>query len=200
MRQLDIEGAWLYTPRIFEDDRGRFLEFFSARAQATATGSAPVVAQGNCIVSATGAIRGIHFTDVPPGQAKHVTCVRGTVLDVVVDVRVGSPTFGRWQAIELDDRENRAVYLAEGLGHAVMAVGGEATVVYLCSTPYAPGHDRTVHPLDPAIGIAWPAGVRPILSPRDGDAPTLAEAARQGLLPRYDRCPRPSFESHRITI
>ena len=101
-------------------------------------------------------MRGIHFADVPPGQAKYVTCVRGAVLDVVVDVRVGSPTFGRWDAVRLDDRERRALYIAEGLGHAFCALEADSTVVYLCNDVYRPGSEHGVHPLDPALGIAWP--------------------------------------------
>ncbi|MFC7717548.1 dTDP-4-dehydrorhamnose 3,5-epimerase family protein [Nonomuraea recticatena] len=112
----------------------------------------------------------------------------GEVLDVVVDVRVGSPTFGRWEAVALDERSRRSLYLAEGLGHAFMALSERATVVYLCSEPYAPGREHGIHPLDPDLGIAWPDGVEPLLSPKDAAAPSLAQAAEQGLLPSYDDC------------
>ena len=132
-------------------------------------------------------VRGIHFADVPPGQAKYVTCVSGAVLDVVVDIRVGSPTFGDWEAVRLDDTDRRAVYLAEGLGHGFCALTGGATVAYLCSATYRPGHEHGIHPLDPELGITWPAGA-PALSAKDADAPTLAQARAAGLLPRYDAC------------
>ena len=89
--------------------------------------------QANCSVSAAGVLRGIHFADVPPGQAKYVTCARGAVLDVVVDIRVGSPTFGPWDSVLLDDVDRRAIYLAEGLGHAFLSLEDDSTVVYLCS-------------------------------------------------------------------
>ena len=89
-------------------------------------------------MSAKGVVRGIHFSDVPPGQAKYVTCVAGAVLDVVVDIRVGSPTFGRWDSVLLDDVDRRQIYLGEGLGHAFMSLADGSTVVYLCSTAYAP--------------------------------------------------------------
>jgi dTDP-4-dehydrorhamnose 3,5-epimerase len=133
-------------------------------------------------------LRGIHFADVPPGQAKYVTCVRGAVLDVVVDIRVGSPTYAQWEAVRLDEDTRRAVFLAEGLGHAFMALTDDATVVYLCSTGYAPKREHGVHPLDPALGIAWPEGIEPVLSPKDAEAPSLAEAERSGLLPTYADC------------
>ena len=125
---------------------------------------------------------------MPPGQAKYVTCVSGEILDVVVDLRTGSPSFGRWEAVNIDAETRRAVYMAEGLGHAFMALSDQATVVYLCSTPYAPGREHGVHPLDPAIGIAWPADVELVLSQKDAAAPTMAEAERAGLLPGYQAC------------
>src|SRR5208282_5130873 len=109
-------------------------------------------------------------------------------LDVIVDVRVGSPGYGRWEAVRLDDAERRAVFLSEGLGHAFTALSDEATVVYLCSTGYAPGREHGVHPLDPAIGIAWPADADPVLSDKDAAAPTLEQARRDGLLPAYADC------------
>jgi dTDP-4-dehydrorhamnose 3,5-epimerase len=130
----------------------------------------------------------VHFSDVPPGQAKYVTCVRGAVLDVIVDLRVGSPAFGQWEAVRLDDDTRHAVFLAEGLGHAFMALTDDAAVVYLCSTGYAPEREHGVNPLDPQLGIAWPANIPPLLSPKDAQAPSLAEAERSGMLPSYETC------------
>ena len=181
-------GAWAFAPRIYSDDRGSFAELFRAGEFSGDIGHRLDVAQVNCSVSRRGVIRGIHFADVPPGQAKYVTCVSGEVLDVVVDLRTGSPSFGRWEAVTLDAEARRAVYVAEGLGHAFMALNDQATVVYLCSTPYAPGRERGVHPLDAAIGIPWPTGVEPVMSQKDATAPTIAEAERAGLLPSYQAC------------
>jgi dTDP-4-dehydrorhamnose 3,5-epimerase len=130
----------------------------------------------------------VHFADVPPGQAKYISCVSGAVLDVIVDIRTGSPSYGRWEAVRLDDVDRRAVYIAEGLGHAFMALSEQATVMYLCSTGYAPGREHGVHALDPALGINWPSGVPPVLSAKDAAAPTLEEARREGLLPSYADC------------
>jgi dTDP-4-dehydrorhamnose 3,5-epimerase len=183
---LSVEGAYVFAPKIHGDERGAFLESFRADALQQVTGRPLHVAQTNTSVSAAGTVRGIHFADVPPGQAKYVTCTTGSVLDVVVDIRVGSPTFGEWDSVLLDDRTRKAVFVGEGLGHAFMALEDRATVTYLCSAPYAPGREHGVHPLDPAIGIEWPPDLAPLLSPKDSAAPSLAEAERQGLLPRYD--------------
>lgn len=191
MDPLGIDGAWVYTPQLHQDDRGSFLEAFRGAEFAAGLGYRLDVAQVNCSVSRRGVLRGIHYADVPPGQAKYVTCVSGAILDVVVDLRVGSPGFGKWEAVRLDDAARRAVFLSEGLGHAFMALTDQATVLYLCSTPYAPGREHGVHPLDPALGIAWPlteAEGTPLLSPKDEAAPTMEEAKRDGRLPRYDDC------------
>ena len=190
MDPLGIEGAWVFTPRVHSDDRGSFAETFRAAEFAADLGYRLDVAQVNCSVSRRGVIRGIHYADVPPGQAKYVTCVAGAILDVIVDLRTDSPTFGKWEAVQLDAGTRRAVFLGEGLGHAFTALTDGATALYLCSTPYAPGREHGVHPLDPAIGIAWPAddGWEPVLSEKDAAAPTLADALRSGQLPRYQDC------------
>jgi dTDP-4-dehydrorhamnose 3,5-epimerase len=188
MEPLGIEGAWVYTPRIDRDDRGSFLENFRGGEVAADLGYRLDVAQVNCSVSRRGVIRGVHFADVPPGQAKYVSCVRGAILDVVVDLRVGSPGFGVWEAVRLDDQDRRSVFIAEGLGHAFMALTDECTVLYLCSTPYVPGGEHGIDPLDPALGIGWPEGMGPVLSAKDAAAPSLADAGRDGLLPRYADC------------
>ncbi|MFV0129636.1 dTDP-4-dehydrorhamnose 3,5-epimerase family protein [Streptomyces sp. HMX112] len=188
MRALSIDGAWVMEPRVFHDSRGSFHEWFRAGDLAEAAGYGLGLAQANCSVSGRGTLRGIHFADVPPGQAKYVTCVRGAVLDVVVDVRTGSPTYRAWEAVRLDDHDHRAVHLAEGLGHAFMALTDDATVVYLCSRGYDPAHERGVHPLDPDLAIDWPAGLTPVLSHKDATAPVLADAERDGLLPAYRTC------------
>ncbi|MBB2913044.1 dTDP-4-dehydrorhamnose 3,5-epimerase [Streptosporangium becharense] len=190
MRPLGIDGAWVFEPRVFPDDRGSFHEWFRGGAFREATGHDLNLSQANCSVSRRGTLRGVHFADVPPSQAKYVKCVRGAVLDVVVDIRVGSPTFGRWEPVRLDDEDHRAVYVSEGLGHAFMALSDDATVVYLCSEGYAPEREHGLHPLDPELGIEWPAGVAPLLSEKDAAAPTLGEALRKGLLPDYEECRR----------
>lgn len=188
MRQLSIEGAWVVEPQVILDSRGSFHEWFKDDRFASATGRGLGLAQANCSVSARGTLRGVHFADVPPGQAKYVKCVRGAVLDVVVDLRTGSPTFKRWEQVLLDDRDHRAVHIAEGLGHAFMALTEDATVVYLCSEGYAPAREHGVHPLDPDLAIEWPTHLTPVLSPKDSAAPLVGEAAERGLLPSYEAC------------
>lgn len=188
VRPLSVPDAFELTPRVFPDERGRFLETYRADVLAEAVGHPLALAQANCSVSRRGVLRGVHFADVPPSQAKYVTCLSGAVLDVVVDIRVGSPTFGRWDAVRLDDVDHRAVYLAEGLGHAFMALRDQAVVSYLCSAPYAPGREHGLHPLDPALALPWPDDVPALLSPKDAEAPTLAEALAAGLLPAYEDC------------
>ena len=188
---LGIDGAWTFTPQVHQDDRGSFAEAFRGAEFAADLGYQLSVAQVNCSVSRRGVIRGIHYSDVPPGQAKYVTCAAGAVLDVVVDLRVGSPGFGKWETVRLDDEGRRGVFLAEGLGHGFMALSEQATVMYLCSTPYAPGREHGVNPLDATLGIAWPLdGLAdgPILSAKDAAAPSLDDALRNGVLPTYEDC------------
>lgn len=188
-RELSIPGAWEVTPRLLGDDRGMFLETFKDAPFAAATGQDFGLKQANCSVSAVGVVRGIHFADVPPGQAKYVMCAYGAVLDVVVDIRVGSPTFGQWDSVLLDDTDRSAIYLGEGLGHAFMSLQDGSTVMYLCSEPYNPSGEHGIHPLDPTIGIDWPtvardgSAIAPLLSAKDEVAPTLVEAQARGLLP-----------------
>jgi len=188
MDPLDVGGARVFTPRIYGDRRGSFLEWFSDAEFSADLGYSLQVAQANCSLSRRGVIRGIHFADVPPGQAKYVTCVSGAILDVVVDLRVSSPGYGCWAAVPLDDEARRAVFVPEGLGHAFITLSDEATVLYLCSTAYAPAREHGVHPLDPDIAIAWPQDVEIILSDKDAAAPSLAQARSAGLLPGYADC------------
>lgn len=186
---LDITGAFVVRPQQHRDARGVFMEWFTESAFRDQTGHPLRLAQANCSVSAAGVVRGIHFADVPPGQAKYVFCPSGAVLDVVVDIRVGSPTFGQWRSVLLDDVDRRAVYLSEGLGHAFMALDDDSTVVYLCSEGYAPGREHGIDPRDADLAIEWPTTDRhgrpltPLLSEKDTAAPTLAEARDAGLLP-----------------
>jgi dTDP-4-dehydrorhamnose 3,5-epimerase len=184
---LSIAGAWEILPAQHGDGRGLFLEWYRFDRLAEAVGHPLRLAQANMSVSARDVVRGIHFADVPPGQAKYVTCVRGAVFDVVVDLRVGSPTFGRWEHVLLDETDRRAVYVAEGLGHGFCALSDDATLSYLCSETYAPGREHAVQPLDPDLAIAWPAS-SPNLSDRDAAAPSLAQARADGLLPDYQQC------------
>lgn len=188
VRELAVPGAYEFTPVQHADDRGVFLEWFQGSAFEHVTGHRLDVAQGNLSVSRAGVLRGVHFADVPPGQAKYVTCLSGSVLDLVVDIRVGSPTFGRVDSVRLDTAHRRAVYLSEGLGHAFIALEDASTVLYLCSAPYAPGREHGVNPTDPQLALPVPAGLEVVLSEKDLAAPSLAAAAEAGLLPRWEAC------------
>ena len=187
-RPLSIDGVWEFTPKLRPDDRGVFLESFKGSVLEEAIGHEFTLQQMNISVSRVGTVRGVHFALVPPGQAKYVQCFSGRILDVVVDIRVGSPTFGQWDAVELDDESRKGLYIAEGLGHAFCALSDSATVGYLCSTPYSPGREFGIHPLDPALDLPWPSGAESVLSEKDAAAPTLGEAKASGLLPTMAEC------------
>lgn len=192
IEETNIPGTFVVTPQQHGDDRGVFLEWFRSDRFIEMTGHPFTIAQANCSVSAAGTLRGVHFAQVPPGQAKYVTCAAGVVLDVVVDLRTGSPTYGQWDAVLLDAVERKCVYIAEGLGHAFLALVDGSVVNYLCSTPYSPGREHGVHPFDPTLEIEWPTtdpDGNPItlrLSPKDETAPTLAEIEALGVLPTYE--------------
>jgi len=185
---LKVSGAWSFTPKQWPDPRGVFLEWYKAGPVEQAVGHPLDVQQANHSVSSRGTLRGVHFADVPPSQAKYVYCTRGAVLDVVVDIRVGSPTFGASDSVLLDADDRRAVYLSEGLGHAFLALSDDTNITYLVSAPYAPAREHAISPLDPALGLPWPDDVELLLSDKDAAAPTLAQAREQGLLPGYADC------------
>jgi dTDP-4-dehydrorhamnose 3,5-epimerase len=186
VRELDIAGAWEITPRLHTDSRGLFFEWLTDRDFTGLAGHRLDVRQANCSVSAAGVLRGLHFAQLPPSQAKYVTCVSGSVFDVVADVRVGSPTFGRWDAVELDDRNHRSVYISEGLAHGFLALQDNSTVMYLCSSEYDPQREHTIAATDPTLAIDWPSGHDLVISDRDAQAPTLDEVRAAGLLPTWD--------------
>lgn len=188
VRELDIPGAWELTPAQHADVRGLFCEWFTDREFTAFAGHRFDLRQANCSMSAAGVLRGLHFAEVPPGQAKYVTCVSGSVFDVAVDIRVGSPTFGHWDSVLLDDRDRRAVYISEGLAHGFLALRDNSTVLYLCSAEYNPQREHTIAATDPALGIDWPTPTDKMrLSERDAAAPTLAEVQAAGLLPTWDQ-------------
>jgi dTDP-4-dehydrorhamnose 3,5-epimerase len=186
VRQLDIAGAWEITPQLHGDSRGVFFEWLTDRGFAGFAGHRLDVRQANCSVSTAGVLRGLHFAQVPPSQAKYVTCLSGSVFDVVVDIRMGSPTFGQWDSVLLDDRDHKTVYISEGLAHGFLALQDNSTVMYLCSTEYNPQREHTIAATDPALAIDWPRGHELVLSDRDAAAPTLDEVRAAGLLPSWE--------------
>jgi len=186
VRELKVPGAWELTPKIHGDSRGMFFEWLTDHGFKDFAGHGLNVQQANCSVSAAGVLRGLHFAQLPPSQAKYVTCLSGSVFDVVVDIRVGSPTFGKWDSVLLDDRDRRSVYLSEGLAHGFIALQDNSTVMYLCSAEYNPQREHTVAATDPALAIDWPTKHKLVLSDRDAAAPTLEELHATGLLPSWD--------------
>ncbi|MEU9252762.1 dTDP-4-dehydrorhamnose 3,5-epimerase [Streptomyces sp. NPDC048270] len=188
-RKLAVDGAFEFTPRVFPDDRGLFVSPFQEAGFAEATGLAAFrVAQSNHSRSRRGVVRGVHFTTTPPGTAKYVYCPQGEVLDIVVDIRVGSPTFGQWDAVRLNPLTFKALYFPVGVGHAFVGLGEESVVSYLLTSPYVAEHELAISVLDPELGLPVPQDVPRIVSDRDGVAPTLAEARDAGLLPVYAEC------------
>ena len=188
IRETAVPDSYVLDLVPHGDSRGRFTEWYKADVLAGVNGFALTLAQANHSVSARGALRGVHFALVPPGQAKYVYCPAGKVLDVIVDVRVGSPTFGVHDSVVLDSEHPRAVYLSEGLGHAFVSLADDSSVTYLVSTGYSPGRELGIHPMDPELDLPWPADMEFGFSAKDQAAPTLAEAKEQGLLPTMEQC------------
>lgn len=187
IRELNVPDSYEITPKQFGDDRGVFLEWYRFDKLEEVTGRSIKLAQSNTSVSKRGSVRGIHFADIPIGQAKYVTATRGAVLDYVIDIRVGSPTFGQWDSVLLDDTDRKAIFISEGLGHCFVALTDDATVSYLVTDVYRPDREHGINPLDERIGLIIPpeAGT-PLLSPKDTEAPGLDDAAAAGLLPTWD--------------
>jgi dTDP-4-dehydrorhamnose 3,5-epimerase len=188
VRQLAVPDSYVVDLVPHEDPRGRFTEWFRTDVLSAATGRTLRPAQANHSVSARGVLRGVHCAAVPPGQAKYVYCPVGSVLDVVIDLRVGSPTFGAHDTVVLDGARPQAVYLAEGLGHGFVSLADASSVTYLVSTPYDPAREFAIDPLDPELGLPWPQDLGFELSARDRAAPSLAEARDRGLLPTMAQC------------
>ncbi|AZK96264.1 MULTISPECIES: dTDP-4-dehydrorhamnose 3,5-epimerase family protein [Streptomyces] len=188
-RELSVEGAIEFTPQVFDDERGIFLSPYQESAFSGATGNTLFrVAQTNHSRSQRGVVRGLHYTLTPPGCGKYVYCARGKTLDIAVDIRVGSPTFGRSDAVLLDTETFRAVYFPVGVAHGFVALEDDTVVSYLLSGEYVPEHELALSILDPELALPIPGDIEPILSERDLAAPTLEKAASDGLLPDYAEC------------
>jgi dTDP-4-dehydrorhamnose 3,5-epimerase len=181
---LGIEGAWLAESPVWSDDRGFFREWFKAQDVKSATGRHFAIEQANVSVSSEGTLRGIHYSIAPGGQAKWITCVSGSIKDVIVDIRPNSSTFGNWIEVELSGKSGNAVFISEGLGHGFLALEDNTAVAYLVSTPFSPTNEFEIDPLDKNIGINWgmdPSSLK--ISEKDRKAPTLAERLTEGNLP-----------------
>lgn len=186
IRELSIPGAYEFTPKQHGDDRGIFIEWYRFERLEELLGHPLDLKQANLSVSAKGVVRGIHYALVPPSQAKYVTVPRGAIIDYVIDLRDGSPTFGKWESVVIDDVDRKALYLAEGLGHALVALEDNTTVSYLVSEVFNAERELGITPFDEEIGLNFPADLGELrLSPKDTGAPTLAEARAAGNLPTW---------------
>ncbi|WP_026209337.1 dTDP-4-dehydrorhamnose 3,5-epimerase [Corynebacterium caspium] len=178
----NMDSLLSFEPRIFEDPRGGFLEWFKASEFEQLTGYPFDLQQANISTSVQGTLRGLHFSELPPGQAKFVTCVAGLILDVAVDIRVGSPTFGKWHAVEMGEENRKGLFLPSGFAHGFLALK-DATVVYLTSNEYDPEVEHAINPFDPDIAIEWPE-LEYVLSDKDRNSPNLL--ALKSVLPSFE--------------
>ncbi|WP_433544708.1 dTDP-4-dehydrorhamnose 3,5-epimerase family protein [Streptomyces sp. CA-294286] len=187
-RELAVEGALEILLPVHPDRRGLFCPLYEEADFADLPGGPFRAVRSGLSVNRRGVVRGVHYspgTAEGPGAAKVVVCAAGEALDLVVDLREGSPTFGRSDSVPLDPRRPRAVYCPPGVGHAFLARAEGTVLLYLLSTPYRPGEERAVSALDPALRLPVPLGPEPVLSDQDRGAPTLAQARERGLLPSY---------------
>jgi dTDP-4-dehydrorhamnose 3,5-epimerase len=182
---LKIDGSWVFTPQKFPDERGSFHEVFKLPLLVETLGFGFEVKQVNQSVSKAGVIRGIHWADVPPGQAKYVFCSKGAIWDIVVDIRVGSPTFGQFDGAVISAENGKAILIKEGLGHVFLSLEDDTVVNYLCSEPFSPTTEHGINPLDEDLAIPFGSmisGANFEVSPKDSEAPSLAKALASGLL------------------
>jgi dTDP-4-dehydrorhamnose 3,5-epimerase len=182
---LGIEGVWLAESPLWRDDRGFFREWFKSKDVKATTGRDFGIEQANISLSSRGTLRGIHYSVAPRGQAKWITCVSGSIKDVIVDIRPESKSFGQWIEVELRGDSGDAILISEGLGHGFLALEDNTAVAYLVSTPFSPADEFEINPLDEKIGINWGMDLSELkISDKDKNAPTLAERLSEGKLPK----------------
>ncbi|KFK86023.1 dTDP-4-dehydrorhamnose 3,5-epimerase [Streptomyces sp. JS01] len=188
-KELGVVGAHVFTPQVFADSRGAFVSPFQEEAFVRQTGHRLFpVEQISHSRSRRGVVRGVHFTRTPPGMAKYVYCPRGRALDIIVDLRRGSPTFGRHATVVLDPVDFRAVYFPVGLGHAFVALEDDTVMAYTLSLAYAPENELALSVYDPDLALPLPEDIEPVVSERDRVAQSLEQALESGLLPDYEQC------------
>ena len=185
---LGIDGAWLAESPVWSDDRGFFREWFKSEAVKAATGRNFGIEQANISLSSAGTLRGIHYSLAPRGQAKWITCVSGSIQDVIVDIRPDSKTFGQWVDVELKGDSGKAVLISEALGHGFLALEDNTSVAYLVSTSFSPTDEFEINPLDKNIGIEWRMNSEKLrISKKDLDAPSLESMSKLERLPMTRR-------------
>jgi dTDP-4-dehydrorhamnose 3,5-epimerase len=182
---LGLDGAWLAESPVWKDDRGFFREWFKSEAIKREIGRDFRIEQANTSLSSLGTLRGIHYSTAPLGQAKWITCVAGSIKDVIVDIRPESKTFGKWIEVILGGDVGKAIFVSEGLGHGYLALEDNTVVTYLTSSPFSPEDEFEINPLDERIGINWGIDLKAMkISEKDKFAPTLAERLTEGKLPK----------------
>lgn len=182
-----LEGVLLFEPKVHGDERGFFVETYNAARYAEA-GLPDAFVQDNVSRSAKGVLRGLHLQH-PQGQGKLVQVLDGAVYDVAVDVRVGSPTFGRWMGVHLDSTRKNQIYVPVGFAHGFCVTSDHALLSYKCTDLYAPDHELGVAWNDPGLSIDWPLEGEPTVSGRDQAHPRLRDIPRDRL-PRYEAANR----------
>jgi len=176
-RALELQGVWLATNPVHIDERGAFREWFRRENFRVASGIDFIVAQANCSVSQKNVLRGIHFSRAISGQAKWVTCLSGSILDVAVDLRESSKSFGSHVMTRLDAKDNASIFIPDGFGHAFFSLESETTVAYNLMSSYDPDLEFAINPLDKTLAINWPTD-HLIMSERDKRAPMLSDIFR----------------------
>jgi dTDP-4-dehydrorhamnose 3,5-epimerase len=184
---LKIPGSWKIEFQKFDDNRGFFYESFKEEDFKKLIGRNLNIKQTNTSSSSKGSVRGIHYALVPPSQAKLVQCQRGSIKDYVIDIRVGSPTFGQFEEIELNENSASAIFIEEGLAHAFVALENQTVVTYFVTEKYNPEREKGINPFDKTLNVKWP-DLELILSEKDKQAISLEESKSQGLLPSFDEC------------
>lgn len=182
-RELAVPGAYEVSPEVFGDSRGFFFESFRADKLASLIGHPFIVRQTNTSCSQKGALRGIHYAQVPMGQAKYVSVLQGSIIDYVVDLRVGSPTYKTWDSVELTSDNHLSIYIPEGCGHAFVSLEDNTVVNYLVTDVYRPEREFGIDPLDKEIALNFPlAHSELLISEKDLNAPSLDQAFASGDL------------------
>ena len=186
LQELSIIGAYLITHNVFHDERGLFREWYK-NEEIISIDKDFLIQQANFSRSRKFVIRGIHYSLAPEGQVKVVTCTSGAIVDVLIDIRVGSPTYLQVEYIKLSEESGRVIYIPSGVGHGFIVESDSASVAYLTTSKFIPEYEKAIYPTDPELGIIWPipVGENVIISKADTQAPTLVQAQESGFLPKY---------------
>lgn len=174
--KTNLPGVFVVEPTVYGDHRGWFMETYSTKYFKEAGIDIKFEQDNQSFSASKGTVRGLHFQLNPKSQTKLVRCTRGSLFDVAVDIRQGSPTFGQWFGIELSAENKKQLFIPKGFAHGFMALTDNVEIQYKCDEFYAPECDGGIRWNDPEIGIVWPMDIQPILSAKDEAAPLLKDA------------------------